>query len=151
MNMKTELRCGVQIVALEALFDLPDFEECVNAYEELGRKYIQTGFSKSAYLDIDPNQIIAIACIDDGRCAGFAGLIPKQDHHFGKIMMVDSIFVKREYRQLGYGARLFEKIREVSRAEKCKALLFSAMAGTALEKIYSKRYKKFCTVFYEEL
>lgn len=149
MKLRNELPNGVHQVLLNDLFELPGFEQCVTAYEDLGRQYIETGFEKGAYLALGDRKIIALACVHDGQCVGFGGLIPNTDRHYGKLMLVDSIFVKSAYRKMGYGEKLLEKIKQVSRENGCKALLFSAMSGTALEKVFSRRYKKFCTMFYE--
>lgn len=91
----------------------------------------------------------------DGILVGCATvLLPVLPHYGKKVATVESLFVSKQYRSGGVGSKMMRAIEDISRSTfGCDAILFSAPAGGALEKVLSSdsRYTLTNSVFCRSL
>lgn len=88
----------------------------------------------------------------DGKMAGFSGILATINPHYSVMMAtVESLFVGGGYRDGVAPARLMRTIEAHAAARRCTAILYSALAGSFLEKALGKRYARTNSVFCKPL
>ena len=71
---------------------------------------------------------------------GFAAVLVMLSPHYGsKLASAESIFVRRKHRPQGAGVELMSAVEEYAQAAGCRALMYSAPAGSRLETLLDKR------------
>lgn len=92
------------------------------------------------------------AAYSDDHMVGFASVLVAVLPHYGvKIATVESLFVSKDQRGTGVGARLMQIIERYATGAGCKAILYSAPADGRLEELLGKRYARTNSVFCKPL
>lgn len=88
----------------------------------------------------------------NGEMIGFASVLVSILPHYGFIAAtVESLFVAREHRSSGAGARLMKAIERHARDRECKAVFYGAPAGGKMEGLLGKRYVRTSSMYYKPL
>lgn len=88
----------------------------------------------------------------DGKMVGFAGVLTTVNAHYSEMMAtVESLFVSKAARDGSVPARLMGAIETHAAARGCVGILYSALAGSALEAVLGKRYSRTNAVFFKPL
>jgi GNAT superfamily N-acetyltransferase len=85
---------------------------------------------------------------------GFASVLLYVLPHYGrKVATMESLFVTRPKRTLGAGRKLMRVVEDFARREGCEVLMYSARAGTRLERLLLllTTYKRTNSVFLRRL
>lgn len=89
---------------------------------------------------------------EDGNLIGFACVLTTMNPHYSRMVAtVESLFVRRDYRNGTLAARLMRAMEVHAEARGCVAILYSALAGSVLEKLLEKRIERSNAVFSKAL
>ncbi len=91
---------------------------------------------------------------DDGELAGFANLLTSVIPHYSrKVATLESLFVSKKFRRMGWSVELMRKIEQFALDCGCVGIFYSAPAGGSLEMLLQakKRYKRTNAIFYGSL
>lgn len=78
----------------------------------------------------------------DDSLVGFAAVLQYIVPHYGKkVASVESLFVEKPYRRTTLGLGLLIRVERYAKEQGCKAIGYSAPAGSTLERLMSRRKK----------
>src|SRR5574343_1976762 len=130
----------IKLITYQELTELNGFDAAVSAYAlecsmpEIG----QAQESRAIYTAMsDMGKLHVIAAVNDGLLVGFVLLLVSElPHYSGRLIATtESFFVLESERKGGTGAKLIQKAEDVANELGSVALLLSAPAGGALEKV----------------
>lgn len=94
----------------------------------------------------------AFAVFVGDEMAGFATVLAMVSPHYGvKVASVESMFVGQAYRASGAGTKLMAVVEAYALGAGCKALMYSAKAGSRLEALLDRRCDRTSSIFCKPL
>lgn len=108
-------------------------------------------FDLNAYLPFDKNAVFGVL-FDDHKMIGFAVVIKQFHMHTNAVLaFLDSFFVLPEYRKDANGNFLMSWAKAQARDFEAATMLITAPAGSRLERVYTRKYKRLESWFTVEI
>lgn len=156
-DLRHSRMASIKEVPFAAILDDPRASELLGEYEqecalpELGASSPQ----REMYAAMERSGLFtAFGAYMGDVMVGFAALLLYVLPHYGKkIANVESLFVAPAWRNTGTGSELVEAIERFAKREGCVAILYSAPAGSRLERLLGlkKPYRRSNSIFIRSL
>lgn len=144
---------SVKDYSIEELIDNKEFDNLVREYatcNKLPDTDAVKNFDLRTYLNFDCAPVAVLQ--DDNKMVGLMCLLLEFHMHTNSlIFIVDSLYIKPEYRKNGNASLLMNWAKNTAKAHGVKNLICSAYHGTRLEKVFFKKYKPLETWFTVEI
>ncbi len=138
----------------EELIDSAEFDALTREYAKcnaMPNTDAVKNFDLKQYLMWGRNCLIGVLYNDD-KMVGLCAVLKEVHLHTNAcIGVLDSLFVLPEYRNHNNGASLMNWAKTVSRDFEASVLLVTAPAGSRLEKVYTRKYKRLESWFSVEI
>lgn len=108
-------------------------------------------FDLNAYVELDERCLILVLKVDGHMVGMLALLLEYHMHTNSYVLAVDSYFIKPLYREGDKAGLLMDYAKEVAKKNDIKNIILSAYHGTALEKVFFRKYKPLETWFVVEV
>lgn len=135
------------------LLDNKEFDALVREYcnyNQMPNTNPLEDFDLNAYVELDERCLILVLKVD-GKMVGMLALLLEYHMHTNSyVLCVDSYFVKPLYREGNKAGMLMDHAKEVARKNNIKNIICSAYHGSALEKVFFRKYKPLETWFIVE-